>query len=61
MNAVERQVNEINRLYEMVRDSNSRNRTIIIRRQIKELEDDLLEYCAWRKLDYEKICEKIFK
>lgn len=61
MNALEKHINEINRLYELIRESKSDNRKDKYRRQIKELEDDLLEYCNWRNIDYKQICRKIVK
>ncbi len=61
MNALERHIKEINRLYEMVRNSDSKNQKDVYRRKIKELEDDLLEYCSWQNIDFKKICRKIVK
>ena len=61
MNAVERQIKEINRLYEEIRKSRSEEQKAVDRVRVKELEDDLLEYCSWRKLDYNQICTKIVK
>lgn len=61
MKPVEIQIDKINRLYKMIREAVSENQKTIYRRQVKELEDDLLEYCSWRKLDYKEIYAKVVK
>ena len=61
MNAVEQQIKKINDLYKLMRNCGDKNQKDKYRKQIKEHEDDLLEYCSWRGLDFKKICRKIVK
>lgn len=61
MNALERQIQEINSLYKKIRSTNDKNLKEKYCKYIKELEDDLLEYCSWQNIDYKKICRRIVK
>lgn len=61
MDALERQIKKINRLYAEMKNIIDKNLKAKYRKHIKELEDDLLEYCSWRNLNYKEVCKKIVK
>lgn len=61
MSAVGVHIKKINELYAKLRSTNDKQQKDKYRKHIKELEDDLLEYCSWQQLDYKKISRKIVK
>lgn len=61
MSALDRHIKEINRLYQMIKESNSENQKTMYRGRIRELEADLVEYCNWRNFDFQKVYAKVVK
>ena len=61
MNSLDKHILEINLLYEKIRETNNSVKKRSYRKRIQELEDELLEYCSWRKLDYKKVYAKVVK
>lgn len=61
MNSLDKHILEINLLYKKMHETKNIVQKTLIEKRIRELEDELLEYCSWRKLDYEKVYSKVVK
>lgn len=61
MNALEQHIEEINRLYKELKEMTSRNERDRQKKKIKNLEDDLLEWCSWQGIPSKKVFSRIVK